>query len=60
MVINGLPFVIRRPDAMSSFFSITDIDKYYEPYARTHSVSGKEIVRILKREFKLIKNKPSK
>ena len=25
------------------------IDKYYEPYAITHSVSGKEIVRILKK-----------
>jgi integrase len=34
------------------------IDKYYEPYARTHSVSGKEIVRILKKEFEFIKDKP--
>tara|TARA_R110001599_G_scaffold353851_1_gene600178 strand:+ start:5984 stop:6838 length:855 start_codon:yes stop_codon:yes gene_type:complete len=34
------------------------IDKYYEPYAQAHSVSGKEIVRILKKEFEFIKDKP--
>ena len=30
IVINGLPFVVRRPDSMSSFFSVPDIDNYYE------------------------------
>ena len=30
IVINGLPFVIKRPHAISSFFSVPDIDRYYE------------------------------
>ena len=29
IVINGLAFVIERPEDMSSFFAITDIDRYY-------------------------------
>lgn len=52
IVINGLPFVIRRPDDMSSFFSITDIDKYYE-----HCVIGGPgafVMRVRrKQEFKI-------
>ena len=30
VVINGLPFVIDRPHHISSFFSVPDIDRYYE------------------------------
>ena len=29
IVINGLAFVIERPEDMSSFFAISDIDRYY-------------------------------
>lgn len=34
------------------------IDKYYTPYAREHSVTADEIVRILKREFEFVMDKP--
>lgn len=34
------------------------IDKFYEPYARQHSVSADEIVKALKREFVALKDKP--
>jgi len=30
IIINGLPFVVERPDNMSSFFAVPDIDRYYE------------------------------
>ncbi len=30
IVINGLPFVVKRPHQISSFFSVPDIDRYYE------------------------------
>lgn len=30
IVINGLPFIIKRPHQISSFFSVPDIDRYYE------------------------------
>ena len=33
------------------------IEKYYEPYAKQHNASHKEIVNALKREFDFIKNK---
>jgi len=34
------------------------IDRYYAPYAREHSVTADELVRILKREFEFVKDKP--
>ncbi len=34
------------------------IDKYYQPYAKQHSVSADEIIKTLKREFVFIKGKP--
>lgn len=48
IVINGLPFVVARPHAISSFFSVPDIDRYYEdcviggPGAFTMPVSDSE------------------
>lgn len=30
ITINGLPFVVERPSDMSSFFSVSEIDRYYE------------------------------
>ena len=30
IIINGLPFVVARPGNISSFFSVPDIDRYYE------------------------------
>lgn len=30
ITINGLPFVVERPSDMSSFFSVPEIDRYYE------------------------------
>lgn len=30
IVINGLPFIVKRPHQISSFFSVPDIDRYYE------------------------------
>jgi hypothetical protein len=30
IIINGLPFVVDRPSNISSFFSVPDIDRYYE------------------------------
>ena len=30
IVINGLPFVVKRPHQISSFFAVPDIDRYYE------------------------------
>jgi hypothetical protein len=52
VVINGLPFVVRRPDSMSSFFSVPDIDNYY-----AHCVVGGRgsfVMRVRrKEEFKI-------
>ena len=48
IVINGLPFVIDRPDDISSFFAVPDIDRYYTecviggPGAFTMRVSNKD------------------
>ena len=48
IVVNGLPFVIERPSDMSSFFSVTDIDRYYSecviggPGSFTMKVSSKD------------------
>lgn len=33
------------------------IDRYYAPYAKEHSVTADELVRILKREFEFVKDK---
>lgn len=30
IVINGLPFIVKRPHEISIFFSVPDIDRYYE------------------------------
>jgi Protein of unknown function (DUF1194) len=30
IIINGLPFVVRRPTNISSFFAVPDIDQYYK------------------------------
>lgn len=48
IAINGLPFVIERPDDISSFFAVSDIDRYYRecviggPGAFTMPVSNKD------------------
>ncbi len=48
IVINGLPFVATRPDDISSFFAVPDIDRYYTecviggPGAFTMRVSNKD------------------
>jgi integrase len=48
----------KEPDKQADLELFNFIDKYYEPYARAHSVIADEIVRILKREFEFLKHKP--
>jgi integrase len=48
----------KEPDKQADLELFNFIDKYYGPYATEHSVTADEIVRILKREFEFLKNKP--